>query len=106
MKSAEEAQAAMRRIGLKLIEERKTEILAEMGKSGIQDDSIKTGVRGRDLLTLLIKANMTVDNTNGQRLSDEEVLGRECSELSLPLSSPTKYLQRFQRTSWVKYRGT
>ncbi len=97
MKRADGAQAVMRRIGLKLVADRKAEILAEMNTSGEKDPS-KSGVRGRDLLTMLIKANMTIDDTNGQRLNDEEVLGREYSD-HLQVSGLNNCSQRFRRTS-------
>ena len=68
----------MRRIGLQLIAEKKAAILAEQNalveeKEGLANKDVK----GRDLLTLLIKANMAVDIPDHQRLSEEEVLARE-----------------------------
>lgn len=68
-----EAQKTMRRIGLRLIAEKKASIIAASGESGVE----KKNVIGRDLLTLLIKANMATDVPESQRLSDEEVLARE-----------------------------
>lgn len=66
----------MRRIGLQLIEEKKAQIAREMseGKSGGVE---RKDVQGRDLLTLLMKANMATDIPDNQRLSDEDVLARE-----------------------------
>ncbi len=68
----------MRRIGLQLIEEKKAQIAREMseGKSGGVE---RKDVQGRDLLTLLMKANMATDIPDNQRLSDEDVLARESS---------------------------
>ncbi len=63
----------MRRIGLDLIAEKKASILAASGQNGVE----KKNVIGRDLLTLLIKANMATDIPDSQRLTDEEVLARE-----------------------------
>ncbi len=65
----------MRRIGLDLIAEKKASILAASGQNGVE----KKNVIGRDLLTLLIKANMATDIPDSQRLTDEEVLARESS---------------------------
>ena len=64
----------MRRIGMQLIAEKKASIMAEKasGKGFERKD-----VQGRDLLTLLIKANMATDIPENQRLTDEEVLARE-----------------------------
>ncbi|KAJ3557677.1 hypothetical protein NM688_g1344 [Phlebia brevispora] len=74
-KKAEEAQATMRRIGKQIIADRKAEILAEMSAVAGQRAARKD-VKGRDLLSLLIKSNMAVDIPDSQRLSDEEVLGQ------------------------------
>ena len=64
----------MRRIGTRLVVEKKAAIQAE--KDGRPIDS--KGANGRDLLSLLIKANMAVDvRTDGQQMDDEEVLGRK-----------------------------
>ncbi|KAI0688229.1 cytochrome P450 [Cytidiella melzeri] len=70
-KSAE-AQKTMRRIGLQLIAEKKASILAASGQSNVE----RKDVLGRDLLTLLIKANMATDIPESQRLTDEEVLSQ------------------------------
>jgi hypothetical protein len=39
----------------------------------------KKNIQGRDLLTLLIKANMATDIPDSARMSDEDVLSRESS---------------------------
>ena len=74
--SAAKSQATMKRIGRKLMADKKAAILAE-------SDSAKQGperkdMHDRDLLSLLIKANMAVDIPEDQRLTDDEVLAREC----------------------------
>ncbi|KAH9894817.1 cytochrome P450 [Cubamyces lactineus] len=69
------AAAVIRRIGLQLVAERKAAILrdaSEKHKDGIERKDLK----GRDLLTLLIRANMAKDVPENQRLSDEDVLGQ------------------------------
>ncbi|PCH43005.1 cytochrome P450 [Wolfiporia cocos MD-104 SS10] len=71
-RQAAAAQSVMRRIGMQLITEKRAAVIeaAQMGEK-------KSGkLHGRDLLTLLIKANMSVDIPESQRLSDEEVLAR------------------------------
>lgn len=65
----------MRRIGLQLIAEKKSAILAESREKGRGVE--KKDLTERDLLTLLIKANLATDIPDNQRLSDEEVLARE-----------------------------
>ncbi|KAG8743099.1 hypothetical protein FRC10_000399 [Ceratobasidium sp. 414] len=61
------SMATMRRIGLKVINDKK-EALTHDFKTG-------STTQGRDLLTLLIKSNMAYEN-EGQRMSDDEVLGQ------------------------------
>lgn len=68
----------MQRIGAKLIADKKAAILAEKSVEKGQLLASKDDLRGRDLLTLLIKANLAVDIPENQRLSDAEVLGRKC----------------------------
>lgn len=68
-----DAQNAMRHIGMQLVAEKKTAI-----RQASQDNEKGDGkaLQGRDLLTLLIKANMATDLQEDQRLSDEDVLAR------------------------------
>lgn len=70
----------MRRIGMQLVEEKKAALRAQAQPTATNSE--KEGVsrkdmEGRDLLTLLLKANMANDIPEGQRLTDEEVLARE-----------------------------
>ncbi|KAF9815666.1 hypothetical protein IEO21_04456 [Rhodonia placenta] len=67
------AQKVTRRIGLQLIAEKKAEI-AKAAQHGEKDT-----LRSRDLLTLLMRANMSTDIPENQRLSDEDVLARSWS---------------------------
>ncbi len=66
----------MHRIGLQLIADKKAAIIAE--KHSEKEGLERKDMQGRDLLTLLIKANMATDIPENQRLTDEEVLAREC----------------------------
>ena len=66
----------MRRIGLQLIAEKKAAILAESREKGKAVE--RKDLQERDLLTLLIRANMATDIPESQRLTDDEVLAREC----------------------------
>ena len=74
----------MRRIGSQLIEEKKAEIRREYTSEGKEKDAglERKNVRGRDLLTLLLKANMATDIPDSQKLSDEDVLARTYSHNS------------------------
>ena len=67
----------MMRVGQELLAEKKNAILA--GNAG---DEHKMGreaeeFQGRDLLSLLIKANMATDLPEGSRMVDHDVLARE-----------------------------
>ncbi|KAI9068013.1 cytochrome P450 [Trametes sanguinea] len=73
-KKTQEANVVMRRIGLQLIRDKKAAIMRELGnKDGTID---KKDLPGKDLLTLLIKANMATGIPENQRLTDEEVLAQ------------------------------
>ena len=61
----------MHRVGMELIREKKAAVLSEKSSSVEKKD-----VQGRDLLSLLIKANMATDIPENQRMTDDEVLSR------------------------------
>ncbi|KAF9803876.1 hypothetical protein IEO21_09549 [Rhodonia placenta] len=65
------AQKVTRRIGMQLIAEKKAAV-RQAAQSG--EKNAGTELRSRDLLTLLIKANMSPDIPEDQRLSDDDVL--------------------------------
>ena len=54
------------------------ELLEESKKNTLSGD--KTSGSGRDLLSLLVKANATPDLQRSQRLEDQDVVARECIE--------------------------
>lgn len=60
----------VRRIGTKMILEKKAEVLAT------KDVVERKDVTSRDLLSLLIKSNMATDLQESERMSDEEILSR------------------------------
>lgn len=62
----------MRKFGMQLIQEKKAQIMSEKSSGSFE----KKDVQGRDILSLLIKANMASDVSDNQRLTDEEVLAR------------------------------
>ena len=70
MRKAGRAQRVMNEIGMDILQKRKAELL----NAGSVE---KKDVIGRDLLTLLLKANMAIDIPDHQRLTDEEVLARK-----------------------------
>ena len=61
----------MTRIGHGLLEESRAMVMSEKSSS-LAKDSWK----GRDLLSLLVRANMATDLPSTQRMSDEDVVAR------------------------------
>lgn len=81
----------MARIGKELLSDAKAAALANATEKGEID---KNSLRGRDLLSLLVKANMATDIPESQRLSDEDVLARAFSRVrGLSVKSDT-FLRR------------
>ncbi|KAI0725523.1 cytochrome P450 [Fomitopsis betulina] len=70
------AQGVARRIGMQLISEKKAAILRAAAASGDEKEISGKSLVDRDLLTLLIKANMSTDIPEAQRLSDEDMLAQ------------------------------
>jgi hypothetical protein len=73
-----DARGVMKRIGAQLVRERKL-VLSEGSSKG---DVESAGESGKDLLSLLVKANMT--DSEGISMSDEDVQDRESTESSHP----------------------
>lgn len=61
---------------MQLIAEKKAAILREVAAHGEEKGISGKNLADRDLLTLLIKANMSTDIPDSQRLSDEDMLAR------------------------------
>ena len=72
----EAAQAVARRIGMQLIADKKAAVLRAAAANGGEKGISGKDIADRDLLTLLIKANMSTDIPDSQRLSDEDMLAR------------------------------
>ena len=93
----EEAQAVMQRIGMQLIQEKKAAISRERAEKSEQEkpfDGVeRRDLRSRDLLTLLLKANMATDIPESQRLSDEDVLARAYPKPRRPSYRPANSLK-------------
>lgn len=68
-------QRSLRSIGQSMISQKKAEILTSeiSGKGGVE----KRNIQGRDLLSLLIKANVATDLPDHARMTDEDILERE-----------------------------
>ena len=61
---------------MQLIAEKKAAILREVSAHGDEKSISGKNLADRDLLTLLIKANMSTDIPDSQRLSDDDMLAR------------------------------
>ena len=70
-RTAAKSLEVMRRFGMQLIKDKKAQIMSSSSGSVEKKD-----FDGRDILSLLIKANMASDVPDSQRLTDEEVLAR------------------------------
>ena len=88
----------MDRIGMDIVQESKKAILS--GK-GDKNELGQKEVGGRDLLSLLLKANLASDIPESQRLDDAEVLART-PHIPIVTISITKSIyhlyQKYQRT--------
>lgn len=73
----------MQRVGMELIAQKKASLLQHASSPDAHDvekSSVsRRDLQDRDLLTVLLKANMATDIPDNQRLSDEDVLARESS---------------------------
>jgi cytochrome P450 len=69
------AQKTMGRIGTQLLHDAKAAVISSHGaeKGGSIE---KSSLQGRDLLSLLVRANMATDIPENQRISDEDVLAQ------------------------------
>lgn len=69
------AQKTMGRIGSQLLHDAKAAVISSLGaeKGGSIE---KSSLQGRDLLSLLVRANMATDIPENQRISDEDVLAQ------------------------------
>jgi hypothetical protein len=65
----------MNRIGKQLLQDSKAAILADGGGNEKLGD--KSSWPGRDLLSLLLRANMSTDLPPNQHMTEEDVLARE-----------------------------
>lgn len=72
-RNAMKAQIKLREIGMRIINNKKAEIVAQ-GHGRVEKDSEE--VQGRDFLTVLIRANIAEDLPEAQRLSDDEMLAQ------------------------------
>ncbi|VDB85159.1 unnamed protein product [Peniophora sp. CBMAI 1063] len=75
VRATRNANATIREIGMKLVQEKKTAVLAAAGGDeahGLE----KKHFAGNDLLSLLIRANMSSDVPQHARLTDEDILAQ------------------------------
>ncbi|KAI8989048.1 cytochrome P450 [Trametes punicea] len=95
-RKAMSAIRVIRRIGRELVEQKKAEIMRETSEKHL-DGIERKDLQGRDLLTLLIRANMANDVPESQRLSDEEVIGQ------IPTFLIAGHETTSNSTTWVLY---
>ena len=68
-------------IGLQLLNDTKVSVTGSGLQNGESSMIDKTFLQGRDLLSLLIRANVSRDIPAAQRLSEEDVLARESVQI-------------------------
>lgn len=66
-----ESKEVMARVGRQLVEEKRATILAEASVSG---NLQKKEFKGKDILSVIVKANMATDVKDTERMSDQEVI--------------------------------
>jgi hypothetical protein len=68
------AKETINHVGAELLMNAKATISTTSKSSAVE----KSDIVGRDLLSLLVKANMATDLKEEQKMSDEDVLARAC----------------------------
>ena len=71
------AKRIMHRVGLKLIRKKKAGIMNANSREKTEKQT-DSDLQSRDLLTLLIKANMGLLVPENPRMSEQDILAREC----------------------------
>ena len=66
----------MQRIGEELLRQRKRIILGEKVEVDKEIEKDTADLKGRDLLTVLVQANMDTEIPESQRMSDDDVVAR------------------------------
>jgi hypothetical protein len=92
----------IRPIGLDVISQKKDEILSSSAtdsKGGVE----KKDIQGRDLLSLLIKANMATDIPEDARMTDEDILARKLSSTYICLDRNTELQQYLAKRFLLSY---
>ena len=77
-KLIKQAKTVMTHIAQQIVQDSKAAVMAAAEKGGLRLGE-KDGKSQRDLLSVLIRANMDAELHDDQRLSDEDVLARVCS---------------------------
>ncbi|EIW62555.1 cytochrome P450 [Trametes versicolor FP-101664 SS1] len=75
LKKVEEAADVINRVGSKLVTDQKAATAQAAAEKHVQGPERKD-LQGRDLLTLLIKANMATDIPDNQKMTDEDVISQ------------------------------
>ncbi|EJD37741.1 cytochrome P450 [Auricularia subglabra TFB-10046 SS5] len=92
-RASDYSKKKMDEIGMRIVQEKKAAILAEMGSGRIE----KKAVGGKDLISLLLQANLAADLEPSQRLSDEEVLAQ------IPTFLVAGHETTSNSTTWAMY---
>lgn len=87
---AAQSRAVINRVGNQLVQEKKQAILSEKESYDIKVHA------GKDLLSILVNANMATDLKESERMSDGEMIG-QITTMLLAGMFPTSYTSRVDR---------
>jgi hypothetical protein len=73
-----EAREVIRQFGMRLIRETRTALLHKPHDTDETVGLRKNDVKGNDILSSLLKANLAVDLREDLRLTDDELVARTC----------------------------
>ncbi|KAH9847044.1 cytochrome P450 [Lenzites betulinus] len=93
MRRLDHARKVMRRIGMQAIADRK----AAVRGASADNTEFSSSSQSKDLLTLLVKANLGTGGADGSRLSDEEILAQ------IPTFLSTGHESTSTATAWCLY---
>lgn len=92
-RATDSSKRKMDEIGMRIVQEKKQAVLTEIGTGKIGTDT----VGGRDLISLLLRANLADDLEPAQRLSDDEVVAQ------IPTFLAAGHETTSTSTAWAMY---
>nr|BED42952.1 cytochrome P450 monooxygenase [Trametes versicolor] len=97
LRRVEHSKSVIRRIGARLIKAKKADLQREATKDAESGGQGRRSPQGRDMLSLLVRANVAADLPSNPRLSDEDVLSQ------FPTFLLTGHETTSSATAWCLY---